>query len=120
MARIRTIKPSFWADPRVVSLNREARLLAVGLISFADDEGRFVASIHAIAGYVFPHDNLPNRKVAEWRDSIAKSGLIDLYCVDGLEYGVWPNWRKHQRISKPQPSILPAPKEGWSADSFHA
>lgn len=113
MARIRTIKPSFWSDPRVVSLTRDARLLAVALISFADDDGRFVASVPAIAGYAFPFDNLPNRKVMEWRDAIAKSGLIDLYAVDGLEYGVWPNWKKHQRISKPQPSILPAPEDAW-------
>lgn len=119
MARIRTIKPSFWADPRVVSLSREARLLAVGLISFSDDDGRFVASVPAIAGYVFPFDNLPSRKVAEWRDAIAKAGLIHLYAVDGLEYGVWPNWKKHQRISKAQASILPSPEEGWSDDSFH-
>lgn len=109
MARIRTVKPSFWSDPGVSALRRDARLMLVGLISSADDEGRFIASATAIGGYVFPHDDLPAKTVRQWRDEIAKTGVIVLYSVDGLEYGWFPNWKKHQRISKPQPSIIPGP-----------
>ena len=109
MARIRTIKPSFWSDLAVARLRRDARLLCIGLISFSDDEGRFLASPSAIGGYVFPHDELPAKTVRQWRDEVAASGLIELYEVDGMEFGWFPKWKKHQRISKPQPSILPAP-----------
>jgi len=109
MARIRTIKPSFWSDLAVARLKRDARLLAVGLISFADDQGRFLASPSAVGGYVFPHDELPAKTIRAWRDEIANAGLIRLYEVDGMEFGWWPNWKKHQRISHPQASQLPPP-----------
>lgn len=111
MARIRSIKPSFWADPDVAHLRRDVRLMLVGLISSADDEGRFLASPSAIAGYVFPHDDLPPRTIRGWRDEIAESGVVTIYNANGCEYGAFPKWKKHQRISKPQPSIIPAPVE---------
>jgi hypothetical protein len=111
MARIRSLKPSFWSDPAVADLTRDERLLLIGLISSADDEGRFLASASAISGYVFPHDNLPPRTVKAWRDSLAGSGVVHIYTVERREYGVFPKWGKHQRISKPQKSIIPAPEE---------
>lgn len=109
MARIRSIKPTFWADEAVAELSRDARLLALGLISFADDEGRFLASTAAISGFVFPHDDLPPAKVRKWLDEIEACGVIRLYSVSRREYGVFPNWTKHQRISHPADSILPQP-----------
>jgi hypothetical protein len=109
MARIRTLKPSFWSDPQVASLRRDARLLLVGLISFADDEGRFLASTAAIAGYVFPHDDLPTRTVRQWRDEIEKTGIAQFYVIDGCEYGWFPNWSKHQKVNRAYPSAIPAP-----------
>lgn len=109
MARIRSIKPSFWTDPAVAALRRDARLMLVGLISSADDEGRFLASPTAIAGYVFPHDDLPTKTVRAWRDEIAGTGVIEIYNAGSCEYGRFPKWKKHQRISKPQPSTHPGP-----------
>lgn len=109
MARIRTIKPTFWGDDRVSDLSRDARLLLIGLISSADDEGRFLASHSAVAGYVFPHDNIPQAKLRGWLDEIERAGVIRFYSVNRREYGAFPNWRKHQRISHPQPSSFPEP-----------
>lgn len=112
MARIRSIKPSFWTDADVASLRRDARLLVIGLISNADDEGRFLATATAIGGNVFPHDELPPNTVRKWRDEAAKAGIIEIYRVDGSEYGWFPNWLKHQKVYKPYPSNLPPPP-GW-------
>lgn len=114
MARIRSIKPTFWADPKVAGLRRDERLMLIGMISMADDEGRFPATAAALAGHAFPHDNLPPKTIRTWRDHIAKTGIIGLYCADGLEYGYFPNWKKHQRISKPYPSMIPQPPGGES------
>lgn len=116
MARIRTLKPSFWADESVADLSRDARLLAIGLISFADDEGRFLASTAAIAGYVFPHDDLPPRLIRRWLDEVEAVGIVRLYSVRKHEYGAFPNWR-HQKINRPSPSLLPPPPP---ADSVNA
>jgi hypothetical protein len=112
MPRIRTLKPSFWSDEAVADLTRDARLLCVGLISFADDEGRFLASTSAISGYVFPHDDLPVSRIKKWLDEIETAGIVRLYAVHGREYGYFPNWAVHQRINKPQTSSLPRPVNG--------
>lgn len=109
MARIRSIKPSFWTDGAVAALPVDARLMLVGLISMADDDGRFLASATAIGGYVFPYDEMPPTKIRRLRDLIAKSGVIELYTVDGLDYGHFPNWNKHQKVYKRYPSTFPAP-----------
>lgn len=109
MPRIRTIKPSFWGDEAVADLSRDARLVLVGLISSADDEGRFLASHSAIAGYLFPHDDIAPTKLRRWLDEIEATGIVRFYSVNRREYGAFPNWKKHQRISKPQPSTLPEP-----------
>jgi hypothetical protein len=110
MARIRTIKPTIWGDEKVARLSRDARLLYIGLISMADDDGRFLASMTAISGYVFPNDDLPPTKVARWFAEIVRAGLVVAYEHDGIRYGAHLNYRKHQRISHPQPSPLPAPQ----------
>lgn len=110
MARIRTIKPSFWGDPGVSRVSRDARLLMVGLVSFSDDCGRFLGSTAAITGFVFPNDDLPPSRVRRWLDELAKQELIHLYSIDGIAYGCFLKWARHQKISHPQPSVLPPPQ----------
>ncbi|MCS5946284.1 hypothetical protein LNP25_19480 [Klebsiella variicola subsp. variicola] len=39
MARIRTVKPEFWTDEKVVECSIPARLLFIGLFNFANDMG---------------------------------------------------------------------------------
>lgn len=114
MARIRTIKPSFWHSCGYLS--RDARLLAIGLISMADDSGRFVGTQQAILGYVFPLDkDVHASKFTAWmREVTTKTpsqdrALVEMYEVDGTPYGYFPKYRNHQRINRPQPSYLPAP-----------
>ena len=109
MPRIRTIKPDFWSDPDVCALSRDARLLVVGLFSFADDDGRFIASPNAINGYVFPFDELPIAKIRKWLSEAADRDLVYLYRSDGLEYGCMPKWHRHQVINRYTPSKLPEP-----------
>jgi hypothetical protein len=110
MARIRTIKPAFWGDDKVSLLSRDARLLFVGLISVADDDGRFLASHAAIAGYVFPNDeDVTPKRLAAWLDEIAALKLVILYTCGHIRYGVIPKYRRHQRINRATPSVLPEP-----------
>lgn len=108
MARIRSLKPSIWTDERFIRLSRDARLLCIGMISHADDEGRLLATAVRLAGDIFPADDLRPGVVRDWRTEIEATGLIEVYAVGGVEYARFPRWGKHQRISKPQPSILPS------------
>lgn len=120
VARIRTIKPSFWES--VGPLSHEARLLAVGLISMADDAGRFVATHTAIAGYIYPHEDIPKAKLDRWLREVVEHrgrdgvGMVELYQVGAGRYGWLPKFSSHhQAINRPQTSTLPAPPE---ADLF--
>jgi DNA replication protein DnaT len=110
MARIRTIKPSFWADPDVSRLPWDARLLLIGLISMSDDRGRFIATQSSICGYVFPHEEVTPTKFRRLMHAIEKSGVLQLYTVEGRTYGRFPKWASHQKISHPQASTIPVPE----------
>jgi len=107
--RIRTIKPQLWGSGDVTGLSRDARLLFIGLISMADDDGRFLASVNAINGYVFPNDELAPGKVRKWLTEISDAGTIYLYSRDGVSYGCIPNWHKHQVVNRHTKSVLPEP-----------
>ena len=111
MARIRSIKPSIWSDQRFVELSLQARLLCLGMISNADDDGRIIASGPSLIGAIFPHDDLTPRSVEKWRDEIAAVGLIRVYTQGRGIYAHFPNWERHQLIRKRQKSSLPDPPE---------
>lgn len=117
MPRIRTVKPSFWGDEKVSQLSRDARLLLLGLYSFADDEGRFLASHQAITGHVYPNDDdITPAKLKRWLAEIEHMGMVVLYNSGRIRYGAIPKFRDHQRISHPQGSTLPPPP---SEEPFH-
>lgn len=111
MARIRTIKPSFWGDDKVCRLSWDARLLLIGIISTADDQGRFIATPQAVLGYVFPHEDVSSARFKKLMAEIVDTKIVALYEDRGRAYGYLPHWRKHQRINKPSPSTFPAPPQ---------
>ena len=108
-ARIRTMKPSFWGSPEVAGMSRDARLLTLGLISNADDDGRFLASIAAISGSVYPNDELPPSRVRAWLTEVIDSGMVHQDRCGAVVYGCFPSWHKHQVINRYTPSTLPEP-----------
>jgi hypothetical protein len=111
VARIRTIKPSFWGDDKVARLTRDERLLFLGLVSMADDDGRFLASNAAVAGFVFPNDDLTPSRISRWMKRLDAIGLIRVYDVGGVKYGSLPNFCRHQVINRKTNSVLPEPPQ---------
>jgi len=118
MARIRTIKPSYW--PSMGGVSRDARLLGAVLISMADDAGRFVATPAAILGHGYPlDDNVTPAHIRKWLRELethrGRDGMpfVVLYLVGGVHYGYLPKFNngstRHQKINRPQPSALPEP-----------
>jgi hypothetical protein len=107
--RIRTVKPEMWQDEKIGRLSRDARLLFVGLITLADDDGRFRALPQVILGHVYPYDNDAGRKLAGWLAELVQARLLHIYENEGTQYGWLPKWDNHQRINRKTPSILPAP-----------
>lgn len=111
MPRIRSVKPHIWSDDRVGGVSRDARLLFVGMITQADDEGRLVASGSSLLGSIYPYDDVTPKQVERWRDELADVGLVRVYTVGRASYAELASWGKHQRIQKRQPSSLPGPPD---------
>ena len=79
MARIRTIKPDFWTDEKIVELSPLARLLFIGLWNFADDDGRMPYSTTRIKLQILPADAAD---ISALLGEIRGKLLIDVYVVD--------------------------------------
>jgi hypothetical protein len=113
MARIRTIKPSFFRHEAIFEAEQETglplRLAFVGLWTAADRDGRFRWQPRALKLDCLPYDNVDFSRVL---DALASRGLIVRYEVDGTEYGYIPSWHKHQVINnREMASDLPDPNE---------
>lgn len=114
MPRIRSIKPEIWLSPQLMNLSRDARLLFIGLISQADDEGRGSADPRKLKAVIFPGDeDVAGNRIRELLAEIEQQGLAVTY--DGNGHGPLyelPSFGKHQVINKAKPSHYPpAPPE---------
>lgn len=110
MARIRTIKPEFWGHTKVARVSRDARLLFLGLLNEADDDGKLLGSTKRLAGVVFPYDDdVTPKRITKWLDELESVCLILRYEVGGSPYILLPGFTDHQKISHPTASRLPNP-----------
>lgn len=122
MARIRTIKPELFTSASMAQVSVQARYVLVGLLTEADDDGRFLASSKRLAGVLFPHDEwIAAESVEEWLKELEAVGTIELYEVNGVRYGVLPGFACHQRIAptKYRASTLPEPVSAGQRDGRH-
>lgn len=109
MARIRSIKPSFWEDELVGAMPAMTRLTFVGLFSLADDEGRMRSAPAFVRSQLFMYDDATTTADVEAALlALHNAGRIRLY-GNGQRYLEVVNFAKHQYIQRPQPSQLPAP-----------
>lgn len=110
MSRIRTIKPEFWSNEKVMACSRDARLLFIGLWNYADDAGRLLNSSKSIKAQVFPgDDDVASENIRRMIVDLSSNDLVREYEVDGRTYLQITGW-DHQRIDRPKPSKIPAPK----------
>ena len=111
MARKRFLSPDIWSDASFVKLIPQERLLFIGLITLADDEGRLRASPSYLKGQLFPQNGLGDEEIQRFRDrTVRQNRNILLYKVAGVEYIQLLNWPKYQSPSHPTPSRLPPPR----------
>ncbi len=108
MARIRTVKPEFWGDPKTARCCDSARLLFIGLLNFSDDEGYQLGSERRILGEVFPNDPAKSTgDIHSWLDELEAAGLVHRYVVDQVPYLRIHGFTQHQKVQHPSPSRLP-------------
>jgi hypothetical protein len=110
MVKRRQIVPAIWTNKQFISLVEPgARLLYIGMISNADDEGRMEASPQFLKATVFAGDSITLPKILQWRTQIVTAELITIYNINGIEYLSLPTWKKYQYITQPLLSQIPAP-----------
>jgi hypothetical protein len=106
------IRPDFWTDEALGALSPVVRLLFMGLISHADDEGRLRGAPALIRSEVFPYDvGISVEDVLQWLGHLEASRLIIRYVAGGQSFIHVRNFTKHQTINRPTESKLPEPPE---------
>jgi hypothetical protein len=113
MARIRSIKPSFFRHEELFEAEKETglplRLAFAGLWTAADREGRFKWSARNLKLDCLPYDDVDFSRVL---DALSTRGFIVKYTAGGAEFGFIPSWKSHQVINNREAaSELPEPNE---------
>ena len=113
MARIRTVKPSFFSHYELYQLEIETglplRVAYSGLWTQCDREGRFKWSAPELKLGCLPYDDVNFSRVL---DALWTRGFIEKYTCSGREYGYVPTFLAHQVINnRESDSTLPEPNK---------
>ncbi|GAA3299323.1 hypothetical protein GCM10020295_37250 [Streptomyces cinereospinus] len=110
MARIRTIKPEAFFSESLAEVSVNAERTFFGLLTQADDQGRFRDNAAIINGLLWPLRAEHTAVHAEDDlQQLADAGLICRYTgCDGRRYLHAVTWREHQKIDKASQSRLPS------------
>lgn len=100
MARIRTIKPSFFTSEDVTAQTPLARLLFVGLFTEADRDGRVEDRPRTLKMRLLPEDDVDVDALL-W--SLVDGGLIRRYEANGVHVIQVSGFEKHQRPHPKEP-----------------
>ena len=114
MARKRTIQPTIWQDPDFGRLSSLSKLIYVGCITQADDEGKLIGHPAVIRSLLFPYGEPSLEEVIGSIDeiiSIMKNFIY--YDIDNQYYIMLKKWRDHQTLREDRmvKSIYPNPKK---------
>jgi hypothetical protein len=106
--RIRTIKPEFWAHPVMAKQSDSTKLMAIGLLNVADDDGYFFADPRMIRNAIRPLDD-DSRITTVSILELSEIGYIQVrnHATHG-DIGFIPSFKNHQVINKPKASKIKA------------
>jgi len=117
MARIRTLKPLFWTDEKIVEATMPARLFFIGLLNFADDNGNQPFSARQLKMQIFPADTID---CAPLIDELLRFRLVTRYEVGDRAYLHINGFAKHQVINRKGKSAIPEPPHSLNGDASNA
>lgn len=105
MARIRSIHPEQWTDDQFATCGPLARLLALGIRNWTDDNGIFEWNPVKLKMRVLPADNCD---VTELLNELESTNQVFRYKVQGKDYGIVRSFQRFQNPKSPK-FIYPAP-----------
>jgi hypothetical protein len=120
MARIRSLRPTAWSDPRFVALSRGAQQTLLGIVLVCcDDAGRAPAHPRQVLGALYPTaSTITEADVAAELDELAETSLLVRYAgTNGMPYVAVAEWGDrsspwYQRVDHPSQSLHPEPPRG--------
>ena len=112
MARKRTLDPGIWTSDQFIGLTHRQRLMFIGLISNADDEGRLRGENKKIKALIFPGDHIPISQIENDLQFLTFKKLIHRWQTEGEIYIELPTWHKYQKLNFKTESHLPSFKKG--------
>ncbi|MBC2902171.1 hypothetical protein [Streptomyces cupreus] len=123
MARIRTIKPEAFASESLAAVSLTAERTFFGLLTQADDHGRFRDQPAVLAGLLW--SLRPEHGPVGVEDDLTQLASADLICRyeddDGKRYLHIVTWRLHQKINRPSGIRHPAcPQHDGEQPTPHA
>ncbi len=106
MAKRRMVSQSIWTNRSFIRLNSTQKLLFIGLVTIADDEGRLWNDELSIKAKVFPVDNIKMNQIIEGLEKMTEFGLI----VKNAKTIQLTGWNEHQTIRSDRvtPSVIPS------------
>lgn len=110
VARTRNIKPAFFDNDTLGSLEPLTRLLFIGLWCIADREGRLEDRPRRIKKTLLGYDDVTAEETSGMLQQLADTGFIIRYETDGVAYIQVVNFSKHQNPNqKEKDSEIPPP-----------
>ena len=117
MSTRRMIDPAFWRSRTVGKLTTFQRLLFLGIISNADDQGRIEGEPALLRATIFPWDDVSLSDISNALQVLVDTECILLYEAASAFYIQVLNWWKYQHPQWAYPSRFPA-STGWR-DCLH-
>ena len=118
MARIRTVKPSFWKHEELSELPECVHMLAGALLNYADDEGYFNANAKLVKAECCPLRE-PSVSIHDSLIQLSKIGYVRLGTApDGKRYGHVINFEEHQRVNRKTDSKIKKLHITWDDSSI--
>lgn len=118
MARKRMLSPEIWESESFGSLSVLAKVLWIGLISLADDDGRGRCSPRLCKSKILPYDVCREADIDNALLEIGQKMSVTIYDVESVRYYQLDKWKKWQSIQKPKYSSIPAPLNDGVKDSI--
>lgn len=97
----RMIYMKIWSSAQFGLLPDKAKLLYIGSITIADDDGKLIGTPSYLRGQIFPFDSdITVSEVLHLRTLVEESGLFSTYNVNGVDYIEHPKWQEYQIIRR--------------------
>lgn len=114
MARGRMIHTQIWRSEKFSEFGLRERLLWIGLITNADDQGRGQAHPNLVRSDVFPLEDVPIPEIVSALEAFQARDMLILYRGDDKHLYQVVNWWEYQgAMSWAWPSKYPPP-DGWT------